>query len=219
MRRCERCNVSVSGSHEKCPLCQGSLRGEPTPDVFPVLDSVYRRHGMLFKTLLFLSITVSITAVAFNLKFPNTGWWSLLVVAAAGCIWLWLFTVLRRRSNILNDLTNQALLLGVLSLLWDWLTGWHGWSIDYVIPLTFVCTMITVSIVAQVMRLPAESYLVYLFLLISFGIIPAVFIAANWSHTDIPSYICVTISLISLAALLIYERRAMHAELKRRLHL
>lgn len=217
---CERCGVSVKGSPRKCPLCQANLSGTPDGgrETFPVIDTIYHRNSRYFQLLMFLFLTASIVSVAVNLRYPDTGLWSLGVVAGAACVWLSLVAAIRRRHGILKKLTDQAVLLSGLSVVWDALTGWHGWSIDFVIPIVFVCTMLIVSILARVMHLPPGSYVIYLVLLILFGTIPAVFVAAGWSRVDFPAYVCVTVSLISLSAMLIFRGRELREELTRRLH-
>jgi MFS superfamily sulfate permease-like transporter len=103
--------------------------------------------------------------------------------------------------------------------LWDVFTGWHGWSVDYVIPIAFASVMTATAILARILKMPTETYMVYSVLLILYGIIPAIFVLSGLSTIIYPSLICVAGSLLSLAALLIFESRNMIEELKRRLHL
>ena len=79
--------------------------------------------------------------------------------------------------------------------------------------------MVSMSAIAKVMRLHFEDYLIYLLLFALFGIIPLVFFFMGLLRVAYPTLICVAVSIIALTALLVFEGRNIHLELKRRLHL
>jgi hypothetical protein len=162
---------------------------------------------------------VVIIAATVNCLLPRSGFWSLFVFGGVACLWLSLMVAIRKRHNILKNLSYQVTIISLLSVLWDIFTGWRGWSVDYVIPIAFVSVMAATTILARILNLPAETYIIYSVLLIVYGIIPAVFILSGLGAVTWPSLICVAASLLSLAALLIFEGRNMTEELKRRLHL
>lgn len=221
MKTCEKCAVSVSGSFEKCPLCQNKLKGETQSEyeIFPFIPLVTHKHSLLFRLLMLGSAAVVIVSFAINWMLPQSGFWSLFVVAGVACVWISLLIALRKRHNILKNLSYQVTIISILAILWDIFTGWHGWSVDYVIPIAFVSVMTATSVLARILKMPTEVYMVYSILLILYGIIPAIFVLSGLSVIVYPSLICVAGSLLSLAALTIFEGRNMVEELKRRLHL
>ena len=221
MKTCEKCNISITGGFMKCPLCQNTLAGEDNNGTatFPFIPFVIHEHGLLFRLLMLCSVSVVIITVMINLMIPQHGFWSLFVVAGIACMWISLAIIIHKRHNILKNLIYQVTAVSVLSVLWDVFTGWYGWSVDYFIPITFVSAMSATAILAQILKLPTGTYIIYSFLLILYGIIPAVFIVSGISSIIYPSLICVAGSLLSLAALLIFEGKNMIEELKRRLHL
>lgn len=221
MKTCKKCNVTVTGNFEKCPLCQNTLAGESVGEneVFPFIPIVKYEHGLLYRLLQLCSAAVVVAALTINWMLPESGFWSLFVIAGVACVWLGISIAVRKRHNVLKNVTYQVTIIGILSILWDVFTGWHCWSIDFVIPISFVCVMSATSILARVLKMQAENYIVYLVLLILYGIIPAVFVLNGWSNIVLPSLICVAASLFSLAALFIFEGSNMREELKRRLHL
>ncbi|MCL1916713.1 MAG: DUF6320 domain-containing protein [Peptococcaceae bacterium] len=221
MKVCEKCAVSVSGNPEKCPLCQSPLTGENqnSYETFPFIPLARHKHSLLFRLLQLASAAVVIAALTVNGMLPQGGFWSLFVLAGVACAWLSLTIAIRKRHNILKNLAYQVTVIGILSILWDVFTGWHGWSVDFVIPIVFVSAMIVTAILARILTMPVGAYMIYNFLLMLYGIIPAFFVLSGLSTIILPSLLCVACSLFSLAALLIFEGRNMAEELKRRLHL
>ncbi len=219
MKRCEKCKVTVAGPQEECPLCQGPLLpGEPGREVFPDIPTVYSQHSLFFKILLFLSIVAGVVSLAVNWMIPQSGIWSLMVVAGIGCAWLTIITAVFKRKNLLKNMTYQVVLISLLAAGWDFLTGWRGWSIDYVIPILCMSAMVAMSVIAKVNHLKLSECAIYFVLDGVFGIVPLVFILTKCLHVIYPSMICVAGSVISLAALLVFEGKNMLNEMKKRLH-
>ncbi|MCL2158477.1 MAG: DUF6320 domain-containing protein [Oscillospiraceae bacterium] len=222
MKFCEKCNVSVLGETKKCPLCQNSLpeNGETAePDIFPFVPLARQKHSLLFRLLQLGSATLIIVSAVFNLIFPQRGPWSLFVAAGALCVWISLIFAIRKKNNILKNLAYQVTIASIFSVLWDVFTGWHGWSVDFFVPIAFVSAMSATAIISRILKVPPGTFIAYSCLLMLYGIIPAVFIISGLNSVILPSLICVACSLFSFAALLIFEGRNMAAELRRRLHL
>ena len=221
MKFCEKCSVSVTGGFEKCPLCQNTLAGENKNEyeTFPFVPLVRHKHGLFFRFMLLGSFTAVIISVAVNRMLPQSGLWSLFVLAGVACVWFSVAVAVRKRRSILKNLAYQVTIISILAVLWDVLTGWRGWSVDFVIPIAFVSAMSTTAILARLLKMQTETYIIYSCLLILYGIIPVIFVLTGLSNIIIPSMICVALSLISFVSLLIFEGRNMSDELKRRLHL
>jgi len=221
MKNCEKCGVSVAGGFEKCPLCHSTLAGENRDEyeAFPFVPLAKHKHSLLFRLLQLCSAVLVIVSFTVNWMFPQSGFWSLFVVVGVACVWVSLAFAIRKRHNILKNLTYQVTIVSILSVVWDLFIGWRGWSVDFVIPIAFVSVMSATAIIAYILKMPTETYIIYSFLLIIYGIIPAFFVLSGLSVIIYPSLICVACSFILLAALLIFEGRNMTEELKRRLHL
>lgn len=230
MKICEKCGVSVTGGFEKCPLCQNTLADagntDDNPDnniteeeTFPFVPLAIHKHSMLFRVVQLCSAILVIVSFTVNWMLPQSGLWSLFVVAGVVCVWLSLIVAIRKRRNILKNLAYQVTIVSIFSVIWDIFTGWRGWSVDFFIPIAFVSVMSATAIIARILKMQTETYIIYSFLLIIYGIIPAFFVLSGLSVIIYPSLICAACSFISFAALLIFEGRNMTEELKRRLHL
>lgn len=221
MKTCEKCAVTVAGDAIKCPLCQNALTEEEQEQdaVFPFIPIVKYEYSLLYRILQLCSAFAVIVSCIVNWMFPKSGLWSLFVVAGVACVWISISIAVRKRHNILKNMAYQVSIISVLSVLWDLFTGWRGWSTDFVIPIAFACAMVATTILARVLKMQVGDYIIYLFLLILYGIIPTAFVLSGLSGIVYPSLICVAGSLLSLAVLLIFEGKNMIEELKRRLHL
>lgn len=146
--------------------------------------------------------------------FTQSGWWSLFVLGGIACLWISLYFIIQKRANISKTITYQVILISLFSVVWDALTGWRGWSIDYVIPIVCASSMLTVGIITKVKKVPKEDYMIYFVLEALFGIIPIIFFLTGILNTVYPSLICIALSLIFFAALFIFTGPSIIAELK-----
>lgn len=222
MKYCAKCKTSVTGNASVCPLCQGVLQEQGEPDVrgnvFPWIPDVLHKHSLFFRILILVSVVAAVVCVVINLILPQHGWWSLFVLAGLACAWISLAVAFRYRRNIPKSVLYQVVVVSVLATLWDYFMGWRGWSIDYVIPITCVVAMMVLAITARVFKLNLGSFIVYFTIAALFAIVPVVFYVRGMLKVVYPSLICVAGSIISLAALMLFEGDNMRKELKRRLH-
>lgn len=221
MLYCDKCKLDVAGDRKRCPLCHSILdrTGGESYETFPAVPTVYEQHGLLFRILIMASIAAGVISAAINLMVPQSGWWSLFVLLGLACLWVSLSFGIRKRRNIMKNTVYQVVVLSLLAVLWDALTGWHGWSIDYVIPIGCIAALAFLGIMARIMKLPVSSYMIYLCIAALFGIVPIVFYLTGCLRVLYPSIICVAASVLSLSALIVFEGGNMRDELRRRLHI
>lgn len=221
MRYCNSCKVTVTGARERCPLCQNLLSGEPEPEteVFPQLKAPRYSRMLLYKLVHLAAITAMVVCLAVNWMFPGPGWWSLF--ACAGILSAWVTTVvgISQRRNIIKNITWQLFLISALTVVMDSVTGWRGWSLDYVLPCLCVAAMASMLVLSLAMHLPSNEYLVNLILAAVYGILPIIFLLTDLVNIVYPSVICVALSVILVASLWIFEGKSMRRELKKKFHL
>ena len=81
MLYCEKCGVYLSGSMERCPLCQGAVTGQPEEDAYPPLPETARPYGLTVRLAGLLTAAALTVCAAVNYCFPEGGWWFLFVAA------------------------------------------------------------------------------------------------------------------------------------------
>lgn len=221
MQYCTHCKVNIKGEHTVCPLCAGILeyKGDTKEDVFPFIPTIYQEFNLLIRILILISIVVVVASFAINMIFTKESRWSLLVAAGVLCMWISLFFIIRKKSNIAKTILWQVGIISILSVIWDKSMGFIGWSIDYVIPSVCVLAMIVMAIGAKILKIGVRDLIIYLLIDAIFGFFPVIFILFGWLNVIFPSVICVAASIISLSALILFEGDNMKNELKRRMHI
>ena len=165
------------------------------------------------------ALTAAIICVAVNLLVPTGIWWSLFAVLGLGCGWLWAVVGIVKKAKLLNNIVWQLVLISGVAFLWDWLTGWRGWSVDYVFPSVCIGAMLAVIILSRVLRMPDRDYMIHLILCAVLGVVPLVFLFTGVLGVIAPSVICTAASLIVISLQLIFNWKAMYREIHKKLHL
>lgn len=221
MQYCEKCKVSIHGHREYCPLCQERLSGSgrDSAEVFPFVENPLQKYHLVMRLIIFISFAIAVVSVTVNVMFPVGYKWSIFVVAAIPCMWLCLYSVMLRRGNTPKNILWMVFLLSVLAVGWDFFTGWHRWSLNYVIPVLCMLAMGAMAVIAKVFHLRSADYMIYFILDSLFGIVPLLFLLTGWATIAYPSVVCVAASVLSLAALLTFEGENLILEIKKRLHI
>ncbi len=221
MRYCEKCGVHVIGSPFCCPLCQGPLTGETdgTGDAYPDIPFAGGGHQMLFRLLALGTVVAVVVCIAVLLCLPEHWVAALSGIAGLASGWLTVGIAVKKRGRPLKAVFWQVCVLSILVLAWDHGTGWRGWSLNYVLPILYTCTMLAMAVIARFLHLRSPDYLLYLLMNILLGLIPLVLLLRGVLRAVYPAVICAAVSVIFLAILILFEGPALKDELLRRLHL
>ena len=219
MLYCKNCKIHLSGKYVRCPLCKGRLTGEAdgAGNLFPVL-SARIDHAMLMG-LAFGSAVAAAVCIAVNLIFPSRGWWSLFVVFGIVSFWISLALVLKKNKNIPKTVLWQVGTLSLLAYLWDYFTGFRGWSLNFVLPILCTSAMVAMAVIAKIEKLDIQNYIFYLVIDCVFGILSFTLLVIGRTTEVIPSAVCFASTIIFLASLLIFQGKALLNEAQRRFHL
>ena len=151
--------------------------------------------------------------------FPTDVNWPVFVIFGLLSMWLGLIVVVRKRHNIPKTIMWQVTVATLLSVFWDWQTGWRGWSIEYLIPMIYVAAELVMYITAKIMKLSARDYITYALLDGLFGILPILFILLGCVKMLYPSVICIAVSVIFLSAIFIFQGEDIKNEWNKRMHI
>jgi len=222
MQYCSQCQVRIRGTKDRCLLCGSTLAtlndDEGREEIFPDIPPAFESH-LAIRILIFISFTAVIASFAIRMIFPTDVNWPVFVVFGLVSMWLGLIVVVRKRHNIPKTILWQVAVVTLLSVFWDWQTGWRGWSFDYLIPIVYVAAELVMYITAKIMKLSIRDYITYALLDALFGIIPIVFILFHWVKTIYPSIICVAVSIIFLSAIFIFLGENIKKDLNIKMHL
>lgn len=191
---------------------------EPLTDRFPQKTVPGYQGLKLFQWFSFASICAVVVAVMINLIFTPGLYWSAFAAGGALSMWIALAVGFFKRHNLLKNGVWQMLLLPAVCAAWDAYTGWHGWSVDYVLPGVCLVIQISMMIITRVQRLTVQEYMIYHIIAGLFGLLPALLLALGVSHFVLLSVLCGGISFMHLASLIIFKGKDMFVELYKKLH-
>lgn len=220
MQFCPKCKVSINGNKKCCPLCQGELSGESDGDVgaYPFIERPKYNKNALLRIVSFAAIVSIVVCISINLMVPARVWWSLFATGGIVCGWIATSVGIVYKRKLFKNITWQLFILTTLAVLWDWVTEWRGWSIDYVLPCTCLASMLSMVILSKVMKIPVREYIVYFVLDAVYGIVPIIFFLTGVLNVVYPSVICVAASIVSISALILFQGKNMKEEMARKMH-
>ena len=218
MNKCHKCQVEIIGTRKYCPLCENLIENkEKSENIFPKIPTIYESNKKLITRLLYLSFITVVIASAVN-RYTTDILWSWFVFLGIASIWIIIISAIKTRKNKIRSIFSLTTIASILLVLWDYSTGWHKWSIEFVLPTLFVVQILASGFLAFIIRLRAMDWLLYLFLEACVGFTSLIFIYKGSIEITIPSIICLIVSIISLGGLIIFASRALLNELKKRLH-
>ena len=220
MQHCNHCQIYSKETRENCPLCGNKLSQPKSDEIlrsFPDIPSYLKSH---LKLRLLILMTIIIIIVSFSIRaiFPTELNWPFLLVLALGSLWLDMIFLVQKRFHLAKKILGQVMILSLLSLFWDFITGYRGWAITYVFPALCILALVLMYGIALIMKLSPGDYITYAVLSALFGIIPLLFIILGLADPTYPSIISIAVSTIFLAAIFILQGDSMQIEFKRKMH-
>ena len=138
MQYCSKCGIHIRGNKKCCPLCQGPLTGEPEDPAFPVLPKHTYSSLSVMKVAVFIFAICEIALAALWYLVRNTRAWTPVAGFAVFLLLADLAVALYYRYNIIKIVTFECYFIMLLIFAVDRLTGFHGWSLAFVLPFLFL---------------------------------------------------------------------------------
>lgn len=220
MKNCYKCNVRINSSIPRCPLCNNNIEDNGhNESVFPIIPNIYNNHRIFFQLLLFASIFGCVVCMVINFIINKKIDWSWFVIAGILSFWMTFITGVKKRHHFMKLLFSEVILILIASILWDYFTGWHFWSVTYVLPFLSIAYITTLFFLRLFLKNIFKDYVIYIYINSLVGLIPLYFIIRGLLNVRWPSIMCVIFSIFSILALAIFNHRQMMNELERRLHI
>lgn len=220
MAKCTNCGVEILDISERCPLCGSVLPGDNSlENMYPDIRVKIQRLLLASHIYLFAAIVTTALLVLIELYVDPRLIWS--PVAGLGLLYVYMilrYAIIGRtgyRSKVL-----VLTLLGIsLAFAVDMITGYRGWSVDYVLPSAIVFIDIGIAICMIVNHRQWHSYIMWQLLMIICSCIPAGLFLLKLEHNVCMAFLPMGLSLsLFLGTVIIGDRRAL-LELKRRFHI
>ncbi len=220
MQYCHHCKIYSKETRESCPLCGNKLspsNADEDKRNFPKISSYLKSHLKL-RLLILFSIILGVVSFTIRAIFPTEINWPVLLVLALGSLWLDIVFLVQKRFHLAKKILSQVFILSLLSVFWDYTTGYRGWAISYVFPILCILALFLMYSLAIIMKLSPRDYITYAVLSALFGIFPLLFIILGFAHPPYPSIISISVSIIFLSAIFTLQGDSMRGEFRKKMH-
>lgn len=140
------------------------------------------------------------------------------VAGTTATVWALTTVGFRKRRHPLKNSLWQMVLVAAGLVLWDWGTGFDGWSLEIGLPGVIVAGLAAMAVLIVCFRLNSDEYMIYLLAACAAGILPAVLLAAGIVSLKAPALVCLGICILVLAALCLFQGGAVKNELQKKFH-
>lgn len=219
MNKCSKCNVLLKTNSNLCPLCHNKIILEEKNSIYPDPKTTYHSLNLLIKISLFFTICGIIFSLLINYWVNEEISWSIFVILGIISFWLTFSMGINRKHGFMRILFAEILSVIILSIIWDLLTGFHKWSLIYCFPFLCIAYTLTFLIIRIFTRYTRKEYILYTYLNSLIGLFPLYFILSKKLLILWPSYISVSISILALIFLFIFNHHTLETEIERRLHI
>ena len=220
MSRCRNCNVEILDESEFCPLCHSVLeQKEELENMYP--DARHKTQKLLFASRLYLFCAIVLEFVLAMIDFngENQVHWSVLV----GLGLLYVYTVIRYaiigKSGYRAKTIVLVLLAVLITVVVDFVTGYRGWSVDYVASGGILLVDVAIIFLMIFNRRNWQSYMMWQITMILFSVIPAVLYWIGLEHNPQMAFLPLVVSVFLFLGTLMLGGRRASQELYRRFHI
>jgi hypothetical protein len=213
--------VIILDDTDRCPLCRHVLQTDGTPgeNRYPDAIAVTKRFRFLENLFLFLSILLECLFIFLNCIIDPTILWSPVV----GLILIYANVVLRLavvgKSGYLFKTVSLVILAVAMLLGIDYLTGYRGWSLNYVTPAGILVLDTAILLLMIINRRNWQSYMMAQLFTILLALVQLLLWLFGMVKSPYMTWIAFLASVLLFAGTLILGDARARTELKRRFHI
>lgn len=162
MQYCPKCKVHIRGNKRCCPLCEGSIDGEPESPAFPVLKRSKYHYKTVIKICIFLCVIVEVVTMMFDMmtgfRFHLPG----LIMLWSPFVLLDICIAIYYRGNLLKLISYQSYAAIAICLYLDYANGNLSWSLYWIVPSILLSLTIATIVIGYGVGLRLVDYMIYL---------------------------------------------------------
>lgn len=217
MKYCPGCRMKVGGNFDQCPLCQNDLQGEGEENIFPFSVKL-NKQSFLYKLQLFLCLAVLIVCLAldFLMGIKEEKHWSLLalvwIIGSQICI----RGLIKKHSTISRIVSYISVGAAVFLAYTFWFLSCMPVYLKYVLPSMCCATLIIHFIFSMADK--AKNALVYFLVNILVAVVPNLAMVALGKEVPMLWTICLMVSGVTFAGLVIFKGGKVLTEIQKRLN-
>jgi len=215
--RCKKCDVLVNTLSENCPLC-GSKIPHNDDNIYPITKRIITSN-FLRKILIFNVLCISMIVLLINYTITPDVNWCGFVIAGLISFFIIFDGIMMGRKKVLKLMFYMCIVLILITLFWDYYTGFRGWSINYAFPSLLICYGLFLLVLRFVsyFAFRANSNIIYLHVLLEF--VPFVLLQNGIITFKPLSIICACLGILNLLILLLFDYSRLKLDLEKKLHI
>ncbi len=221
MKECKKCRVEILDDTAVCPLCSSVLEtsGEQEQSTgYPDVKSVSRKLSFIVRLYSFLAIVSEAALIVINYLYFHGVWWSAVTGICILYFYITLKYSLQKNRGYQSVILTQVIGAVLLVIAADYIVGYRGWSVNYVLP---GAILLLNGTIATLMIVNASNWQSYILMQI-LTVVASVVCMILWRFAVITkplfSLAALAVSLCLLLGTLIFGDRKAKTELKRRFH-
>lgn len=222
MSKCLNCGVEFSDDTRVCPLCKCIMETEDGKEgersYPPYAGRAMKRVQRALNIYTFSAIVAEVILIGINYELHTSAWWAFMIGAFMiyGFITL-KFSVQKHIGYQFKILLQSLLAISVLIFI-DYLLGFRGWSLNYVLPAAFILIDLTIVILMIINSRNWQSYIPMQILIIVLTVIPFILRHYGITQDTILSLISFGVAILVFVGTLILGGKRARDELYRRFH-
>ena len=219
MKKCDKCNVLLDIIDNECPLCNSEIKEKKNfESSYPELKPVINNH-LFRKILLFIICLISMLVILLNYFLTPNIKWSLFVILQLCLAFYAFYNVLSGRKKIIKLLLILSILVSGISVFWDIYTGYHGWSVNYVIPSICISYGLFMLILRIVNYYAFKENSSYIYLNICLEFVPVALVFFDKADLNLLIYLSGFFGVLNLLTLLIFDGSNFKDDILKKLHI
>lgn len=215
------CGVEFIDVTNICPLCKCIVDGggqHVGTVTYPYAEKGRKKMQIALNIYTFSAIVAELILLAVNIHTHHSVWWSVMTAAffVYGFVTL-KFSIQKHTSYRFKMMLQSLLAISVLVLI-DFLLGFRGWSLNYVLPAAFLLFDAAIIVLMIVNSRNWQSYMPMQILTIVLNVIPIVLQYFHISRATMLSFISLAAAVLVFCGTLIVGGKRARDELYRRFH-
>lgn len=223
MNRCRKCGIGVrQGS--VCPLCGQVLEIEsgeekPARNVYPDVRKKTKLLSLIVRAFAFFAVVLEVSLIFINYYRSPQVWWSLISGGAMIYLYITLKYSVQNNTGYIMKIIIQTIGAILLSVWIDLVVGYHGWSVDYVMPSAILLVDVVILILMFVNSMNWQSYILFQMFMVLTSVVSIGLYLGGLVRHPLLTFLAGGFSLLIFVGTLIFGDRRAKAELQRRFHI
>ena len=200
-------------------LKEQGITSEEIEPVFPEPDVPSEQEMKVYKIYSFLCLALAAAMLVTDWNFHPRIRWTLFTAGGVASMWIASSIGFFKRYNLLKNVMWQLLIGTIICFIWDALTGWHSWSVDLVLPVMSVATLVAMFVIAKVQKSPVREYLIYEVMAAGYGLIlPLILLLCGAVKNPTVSMFGALICFLFLVGVILFKGKEFKEEMHKNLH-